>query len=258
MISNPDHSKIAPILKLDPKFKKRFSITTTPFYYFWFAVMHPSNEPKLNPNFDLDSKEIPENLPEIPKDPPEIPEDTSKNISESTSLIQNSKNTPFLEPPSALKWSTPTGQVKQIQNQNQHVIKQEEFRIIARLELPKTPESKKIYQRMGISNQIPLLTEFIVTTQKTKSYRYHLAIDGSDMRHNLGNYHFAGLRLINTISAKNRGKSVSPMPVFWQFFIPFLDTILWERTLDRYPDAIPPLYQRIINQIKQSIHILLR
>ena len=40
MISNPDHTQVAPILRLNPKFQKRFSISTTPFYYFWFAVQN--------------------------------------------------------------------------------------------------------------------------------------------------------------------------------------------------------------------------
>ena len=95
-----------------------------------------------------------------------------------------------------------------------------------------------------------------MTTQDTRSYRYHLAIDGSDMRSPLGSYHFEGLRLLNTISAKNRGDSVSPYPVFWRIFIPFLETILRERTLDHYPDGFPPFYQRILHGISKQARLL--
>ena len=244
MISNPDHTLITPTLTLNDEFQERFPISTTPFYYFWFAVMSPMG----NPSGSLNQSKDPSLSQNSEKQKFNVNSKAQNKEGSPSASVNQDASTPFLTPPSILKWSNSKGKVKQFQDQSQRVVRQEEFRILAQLNLPQLPSTQVIYQKIGISNQIPLLTEFIVTTQKNRSHRYHLAIDGSDMRNDLGQYHFAGLRLLNTISAKNRGNSLSPLPVFWQVFIPFLDTLLWERSLDHYPDFVPPLYQRITDE----------
>lgn len=112
---------------------------------------------------------------------------------------------------------------------------QPETRVLAEIELHGPPDQLSTYELLDIPTRIPLLTEY----QQGPSYRYHLSIDGSDLRQDLGSYHYAGLSLLQSLSAKNRGVSVNQRQVFWQFFLPMLRTILWERSQGRY-DQFPP------------------
>ena len=113
--------------------------------------------------------------------------------------------------------------------------------ILAEIELPLIKGSDVIYQMLEIPRKIPLLTEYIVGT----SHRYHLAIDGSDIRDQLGKYTFAGLASLNSISAKNRGISVSQRPTFWQFYLPMIRQLMWERSSAHYDDFPLPWYRRL-------------
>lgn len=115
-------------------------------------------------------------------------------------------------------------------------------KVLAEIELHAPESQKEIFKLLEIPQRIPLLTEHIVG----ESHRYHFSIDGSDIREDLGNYHYAGLALLNSISPKNRGISVNQRKVFWQFYLPMLNVLLWERSEDRYQDFPPPLWQRIL------------
>ena len=102
---------------------------------------------------------------------------------------------------------------------------------------------------LGFNRKLPLLTEYIVGS----SHRYHLSIDGSDIRDQLGNYRFAGLQTLNSLSPKNRGISISQRPAFWQFYLPVIYHLLWERSQARYQDFPRPLWQRTYRLLQGKI-----
>jgi len=118
---------------------------------------------------------------------------------------------------------------------------------LAEIELHAPPDQISIYQLLEIPTRIPLLTEYRVG----RSYRYHLSIDGSDLRQDLGSYHYAGLSVLQSLSAKNRGVSINQRQVFWQFYLPMLRAILWERSKARYPDFPPSLTSRFVGLLTQ-------
>ena len=113
-------------------------------------------------------------------------------------------------------------------------------KVLAEIHLSAPKGKEGLYDLLDIPQKIPLLTERTVG----KSHRYHFAIDGSDLREDLGNYPYAGLDILNSLSPKNRGNSINQRQVFWQFYLPMLKVILWERSVARYPDFPPPLWQR--------------
>jgi hypothetical protein len=121
--------------------------------------------------------------------------------------------------------------------------------VLAELELPLVNQSDAIYKMLGFNRKLPLLTEYIVGS----SHRYHLSIDGSDIRDQLGNYRFAGLQTLNSLSPKNRGISMSQRPTFWQFYLPVLYHLLWERSQARYQDFPRPLWQRTYRLLQGKI-----
>jgi hypothetical protein len=54
------------------------------------------------------------------------------------------------------------------------------------------------------------------------------------------------LSLLQSLSAKNRGVSVNQRQVFWQFYLPMLRALLWERSKARYSDFPPSIFTRLI------------
>lgn len=120
--------------------------------------------------------------------------------------------------------------------------------VLAEIHLHAPKGQKNIYELLNLPTRIPLLTERVVG----QSHRYHFAIDGSDIRENLGSYPYAGLAFLNSLSPRTRGESVSQRQVFWQFYLPMLKTILWERSQDRYPNFPPPLGSHLIDFISHS------
>ncbi len=122
-------------------------------------------------------------------------------------------------------------------------IPDKEVSVLAEIHLNAPSEQREIYSLLNIPTRIPLLTERAVGD----SHRFHLSIDGSDIREELGQYDYAGLAFLNSLSPKNRGMGVNQRKVFWQFFLPMLKVVLWERTEARYADFPPPLWKRILN-----------
>jgi hypothetical protein len=130
-----------------------------------------------------------------------------------------------------------------------HSPEQSPAQVIAELELPLVKGREAIYEMLSIPNKIPLLTEFSVEDTK----RYYLSIDGSDIRDHLGRYPFAGLTTLNALSPKNRGVSISQRSTFWQFYLPMIRQILWERSWARYTDFPPPLWRRAYHLIRDWV-----
>lgn len=115
--------------------------------------------------------------------------------------------------------------------------------VLAEIHLHAPEDNKSIYELLDLPERVPLLTERAVG----QSHRFYLSIDGSDIRENLGKYWYAGLGLLNSVSPKNRGIHVNQRQVFWQFYLPMLNVILWERSVQRYPDFPPPIWRRLLD-----------
>lgn len=179
--SDEEAQEVLPTLHIKAKFKDRFPMANTPYYYFWFAIMQPQK-------------------------------------------------------------ATDTDLKKQ---------KTQKTEVLAEIHLHAPNKLKDIYKLLDIPNKIPLLTESIVG----HSHRFHLSIDGSDIRENLGTYSYSGLSFLNSISRRNRGVSVNQRQVFWQFYLPMLRTILWERSQARYSDFPKPFWQRALESVSQILPI---
>ncbi|MAD60327.1 MAG: hypothetical protein CMH49_02275 [Myxococcales bacterium] len=177
--SDTSAQDVLPTLHVKSKFKDRFPMANTPYYYFWFAIM-----------------------------------ETQKTTSKLNQTINKSQKT----------------------------------EVLAEIHLHAPEKLKNIYEALDIPNEIPLLTESIVG----HSHRFHLSIDGSDIRDNLGNYSYSGLSFLNSISRKNRGFSVNQRQVFWQFYLPMLRTVLWERSQARYADFPKSFWQRTFETLNSK------
>ena len=89
----------------------------------------------------------------------------------------------------------------------------------ATLDLPQIPGAEEVYQAIGISHQIPLLTSL----RFGASVRYYLAVDGSDLPKQPASFRFAGLPLLQRLI--ERDVSLSRTALFWQLFVPAISQI---------------------------------
>lgn len=119
---------------------------------------------------------------------------------------------------------------------------------LAEIELHAPPKQRSLYKMLNIPRRIPLLTEL----KQGPSHRYYLSIDGSDMREDLGGYIYSGVSTLQSLSAKNRGFAVNQRQVFWQFYLPMLRAVFWERSSTRYHDFPPSVITRFIDIVKIS------
>jgi hypothetical protein len=93
--------------------------------------------------------------------------------------------------------------------------------VLAEFALPDLPAMPVLLREMNAPERIPLLTRRIILG----SHRIYMAADLSDTDFEPGNYRFAGLSWLRSITERRRDAFTS-QNTYWQFYVPAVTRLL--------------------------------